>query len=209
MARPASDIAERVLAAARARFLAEGVEGASLRAIARDAGTNLGMVYYYFPSKDALFMGVVEQVYAALLDDLARALAAAGPHLDAQVEALYARLAELTDLEVQVLGLVMREAVGSSARVAELFQRFARGHIPLLVSVFTQAQGRGEARGDVPPLVFVLVTLAVGVLPQMIRRRLETAGVPVTQLLPAPRELAGLLSTLVLDGMSKSVANVR
>ncbi|MFT3921351.1 MAG: TetR/AcrR family transcriptional regulator [Myxococcales bacterium] len=205
MARPASDIAERVVVAARARFLAEGVAGASLRAIARDAGTNLGMVYYYFSTKDALFMAVVEEVYAKLLDDLARVLAAAGPNLERQVRALYGRLAELSELEVDVLGLVLREALGSSSRAAGLFARFARGHIPLLVSVFTQAQARDEARRELPPLVLVIGTLAAGILPQLLRRRLETAEVPVSDLLPGPKELADLLSKLVLNGMSKSV----
>jgi AcrR family transcriptional regulator len=44
MARPASDIQKRIFVAARARFLSEGVDGASLRQIAKDAGTNIGMV---------------------------------------------------------------------------------------------------------------------------------------------------------------------
>ena len=46
MARPRGDIAPRILHAARKRFLVEGVDGASLRAIARDARTNKGMIYY-------------------------------------------------------------------------------------------------------------------------------------------------------------------
>jgi AcrR family transcriptional regulator len=44
MARPRSDIRPRLLASARARFLREGVDGASLRSIAKDAATNIGMV---------------------------------------------------------------------------------------------------------------------------------------------------------------------
>ena len=74
MPRPKSDIDARIVAAARARFLLEGVDGASLRSIATDAGTNVGMIYYYFPTKDDLFLGVVEDIYAGLLDDLAQAL---------------------------------------------------------------------------------------------------------------------------------------
>src|SRR4029077_6434218 len=56
MARPRSDIQPRIVRAARERFLAEGVDGASLRTIASDAGTNVGMVFYYFPTKDDLFL---------------------------------------------------------------------------------------------------------------------------------------------------------
>jgi TetR/AcrR family transcriptional regulator, transcriptional repressor for nem operon len=59
MARPASDIGPRIVHAARARFLQEGVDGAALRQIARDAGTNIGMVYYYFKTKDDLLAAVL------------------------------------------------------------------------------------------------------------------------------------------------------
>ena len=45
MARPRSDIEPRIVHAARRRFLKEGVDGASLRTIAKDAGTSIGMVY--------------------------------------------------------------------------------------------------------------------------------------------------------------------
>lgn len=58
MARPRGDIEPRVLEAARKRFLEQGVDGASLRKIAEDAGTNIGMIYYYFPTKEALFDGL-------------------------------------------------------------------------------------------------------------------------------------------------------
>ena len=49
MARPATDLRLRVLAAARAAFEADGFDATSLRAIARGAGTTIGMIYYYFP----------------------------------------------------------------------------------------------------------------------------------------------------------------
>ena len=70
MARPRSDIRPRIVDSARARFLSLGVDGASLREIARDAGTNIGMVAYYFPTKDDLFLAVVEEVYASEVADL-------------------------------------------------------------------------------------------------------------------------------------------
>ena len=70
MARPRSDIRPRLITAARERFLLDGVDGASLRNIARDANTNIGMLYYYFETKETLFFEVVEEHYAPLLADL-------------------------------------------------------------------------------------------------------------------------------------------
>ena len=75
MPRPQSDIDARIVEAARSRFLLEGVDGASLRSIARDAGTSIGMVYYYFKTKDELFLAVIETAYRGLLVDFSAALA--------------------------------------------------------------------------------------------------------------------------------------
>ncbi|MFM9915736.1 MAG: TetR/AcrR family transcriptional regulator, partial [Rhizobacter sp.] len=50
-----------VLAAARSAFLELGLEGASLREIAKRAGYTPGAIYSYFSSK--------EEVYAALLGE--------------------------------------------------------------------------------------------------------------------------------------------
>ena len=75
MARPRGNIDQRIVRAARVLFLRDGVDGASLRDIARRARTSIGMIYYYFPIKDDLFLAVVEEVYAKLLGDLGVALA--------------------------------------------------------------------------------------------------------------------------------------
>jgi AcrR family transcriptional regulator len=49
-----------VLAAARAAFAERGYEGASIRAIAGDAGVDPALVHHYFGSKDQLFLAAVE-----------------------------------------------------------------------------------------------------------------------------------------------------
>jgi len=46
---------DHILGAARAAFIDLGLEGASLRAIARRAGYTAGAIYSYFPSKEDLY----------------------------------------------------------------------------------------------------------------------------------------------------------
>src|SRR5246127_851756 len=46
---------QRVLDAARERFMRHGYEGATVRAIAADAGVDVAMVYYFFDNKEGLF----------------------------------------------------------------------------------------------------------------------------------------------------------
>ena len=47
------------------------------------------MIYYYFPTKDDLFLAVVEEVYVALLADLEARLARSRP-VEERIRRLYA-----------------------------------------------------------------------------------------------------------------------
>lgn len=53
------DTREAILAAARAAFAERGFDGASIRAIATDAGVDPALVYHYFGTKDQLFLAVM------------------------------------------------------------------------------------------------------------------------------------------------------
>jgi TetR/AcrR family transcriptional regulator len=50
-----------ILAAAGRIFASSGLEGARTDAIARSAGVNKAMLYYYFRSKDLLYLAVLEE----------------------------------------------------------------------------------------------------------------------------------------------------
>jgi AcrR family transcriptional regulator len=187
MARPRSDIRHRIVHAARARFLAEGVDGASLRTIAREAKTNVGMVFYYFPSKDDLFLAVVEEVYAKLLADLETALHGDAPVRE-RLARLFVRLGTAREEELVVLRLVVREVLLSSERFQRVFARMQRGHVGLLLQVLGEGVQRGEIDPDVPPPLLLLSSFAMGVAPQLIRRAAGRQA-PFKEL-PPPEELA-------------------
>jgi AcrR family transcriptional regulator len=55
-----------ILAAATAEFARHGLGGARVDRIAERAGSNKRMLYYYFGSKDALFLAVLENAYAGI-----------------------------------------------------------------------------------------------------------------------------------------------
>lgn len=46
---------QRIIDAARTRFMRDGYERATVRAIAADAGVDVAMVYYFFGNKEGLF----------------------------------------------------------------------------------------------------------------------------------------------------------
>lgn len=171
MARPKSDIDIRILHAARARFLVEGVDGASLRAIAKDARTSIGMVYYYFPTKDDLFLAVVEEVYERVLADFVVALAPEKPVRE-RIRNLYERIGRFDEDERLVLKLVVREALVSSSRLERLLARFQRGHLPLVFRVIQDGIADGALDARLHPILLAGTLLGVGAAPQVLRRLL-------------------------------------
>jgi AcrR family transcriptional regulator len=172
MARPRSDIRTRVLHKARARFLLEGVDGASLRRIAEDAGTSIGMVYYYFPTKDDLFLGVVEEVYQVVLTDLLAALEPTRPVAE-RIKALYARVGKLSEDERMIVRLVLREALISSARLDRIVERFQRGHLPLILRLIADGLADGTFDASIPPMFLAIAMMALGGPGQLILRAIE------------------------------------
>jgi AcrR family transcriptional regulator len=169
MARPRSGIEPRIVHAARRRFLKEGIDGASLRMIARDAGTSIGMIYYYFPTKDDLFFAVVEEVYMGILADLTRALANDAP-VKERIGRVYERIGKLSKTELAAVQLIAREVLISSSRLDRLIGRFQKGHIPLVMSTLVEGVQDGTIDTRLPPAVLFLCTIAVGALPQVMRR---------------------------------------
>lgn len=55
-----------ILDAAVAEFSSHGLAGARMDRIAERAGVNKRLIYYYFKSKDALFLAVLENTYARI-----------------------------------------------------------------------------------------------------------------------------------------------
>jgi AcrR family transcriptional regulator len=65
-ARDAERTRAMILDAAVTEFARSGLGGARVERIAEQAGVNVRMLYYYFGSKDDLFLAVLESAYAAI-----------------------------------------------------------------------------------------------------------------------------------------------
>ena len=195
MARPRSDIRLRIVHAARGVFAAQGVDGAALRAIARAARTNIGMIYYYFPSKDDLFLAVVEEHYERLLADVAAVLARPGSFED-HLRGLYDRIGALDGEELEVMRLVLREALSSQTRFRRLIDRALRGHIPLVMQLVLEGLAAGKLDAGRHPVMLLVATMALAALPQLALRTLPLPGAP------AQAERAGQLVDILLHGIA-------
>ena len=193
MARPRSNIKERIVRAARVEFLKIGVEAASLRAIARRARTNLGMIYYYFPSKNDLFLGVIEEPYVAIVATFGEVLDTDAPVRE-RIRALFRRIGAFTPDEAETFRLVLSEAIKSPERRAAVFARAWRGHLPLVFATIEGGKRSGDLDKRIPTALLGLVTAAVGVLPQIAARNLPIG-------LVADEALADRLVDVLFEGI--------
>lgn len=199
MARPRTNIEPRIIAAARATFARSGVDGSSLREIAKRAKTSIGMIYYYFPTKDDLFLAVIEDVYSKMLADL-QATLTNDASLDQRLLALYCRIGAASDLELMTLRLVAKELLGSAERRARLIERFQRGHLGLVMSTLLGGVQQGQVRKDLHPGVLLFCTFAVGAAPQFALRAVGGGG-PLASA-PKGKDLAANLLDVLLHGIA-------
>jgi len=78
---------ERVLIAAETLFRQRGYNVVTMRDIAEEVGIRQASLYYHFPSKEQLFITVIEQVFERHRNGLQQVLAEAGSDLRSQLHA--------------------------------------------------------------------------------------------------------------------------
>jgi AcrR family transcriptional regulator len=206
-----------LLAKARQYFLAHGFGGTSLRQVAREAGTSVGMIHYYYRSKEGLFQAVVETVYERTLADLEKALAPDAPFAE-RVARLYAKLGSLSDEERETVRMVVREAMTSPNVLQALLERSLRGHIPLLLRLVADGQREGKVRRDLSPPLVMACIMGLGVVPTFMRRAgtqyigpslaksklpapLKAMAKAAVDSLPSEAEMTTLLGTIALAAL--------
>src|SRR5918996_6007653 len=121
-----------LLEAARKVFLEAGYHGASVDAVAREAGFTIGAVYWRFGSKADLFLALLEQRVGERVEQIRSVLDGAG--LAAEAAAVARQWAGVlrTDLDWTLLVIEFRV---HAARDPALAARFAEVHDRLLRAV--------------------------------------------------------------------------
>lgn len=144
-----------LITAGRGLFAQRGYDGASIRAITRDAGANLGAVTYHFGSKRDLYAAVLEEGLRPLAARVEAAVGSGGPALDRMlrvVEAYFDHLQHHPDLPHLLLQEV---AAGKQPPLVVL--EIIRG----VKEAIAGLQIEGAADGSVRPGHPVLTALSV------------------------------------------------
>jgi TetR/AcrR family transcriptional regulator len=156
---------QAILDAAADEFAAEGIAGARTEAIARAAGVNKALLYYYFNDKEALYGAVLDRVFAGLhhvvqeqldrdLPPREKILAYAGAHFDYIASSpMYPRL-------------VMREMMHMGRNYPPHIPAIVRRYFKPMAKQLSEVIRRGIAAGEfrpVDPLQFIPSMVALNV----------------------------------------------
>jgi AcrR family transcriptional regulator len=154
---------EQVLAAARRVFLAKGYAGATVEAIAEDAGFSTGVVYSQFGSKADLLLALLE----GRIDERAgRNLEATASLAGADGVRALLRIARQDNADEEEWGRLLVEFRLVAARDPELNARYAALHALTVERLGATLSGLYERAGETPAVAVTTLArflLAVGV----------------------------------------------
>jgi TetR/AcrR family transcriptional regulator len=152
-----------ILRAAVREFAREGVAGARTDAIARAAGVNKALLYYYFKDKEALYEAVIDQVFGGLTANVHEVLARRLPpraKILAYVGAHFDYVASNPLYPPIVHGELMRARRGSTPQFERIVKQYFRPLFTKIAEVLRDGQATGDFR-QVDPMHFIPSMIAV------------------------------------------------
>lgn len=157
-------VREALLQAARNYFSSRGFQQASLRAIAAEARVNQAMVHYYFGNKQGLYIAMLSETVAPLIDEL-ESLNAQGAGRDALL-AFLDRYAQTLLKEPWLPNLVVREVMFQEGEVRDDFiARFASRASRSLRGLLERDLNSGELPPHIDPAFGALGVLSLVLFP--------------------------------------------
>ncbi|HEU5466862.1 MAG TPA: TetR/AcrR family transcriptional regulator [Gemmatimonadales bacterium] len=132
----------RIIDSAQREFAREGFEGARVDRIAKSAGVNKQLLFYYYQSKQGLFRAVLGRAAADLEQSLAGLTASGGRPLD-RLERSLDLLYNFFAAHPELVALLTRSGRVDIAPFAPVVKR--------LVVLLAEGQGLGQVRDDVDP----------------------------------------------------------
>jgi AcrR family transcriptional regulator len=146
---PVEDVRDRIVASALRCFAGKGYAGASLREIAEAARTTKPMIYYYFHSKEGLYISTLGDLLQQLADSIDRATSPGDDPIE-KLRAFCDTYLRYFESQEPHIAFVVREVFGLGADIMNEFGRSLDERIQArLQRVLEEGAGAGIFRaGD-------------------------------------------------------------
>lgn len=154
---------EKLLDAALHLFVSKGYRSTNLEQIAGAADLSKGAVYFYFGSKEAVLIELLNRVQTAVFDKAIKAVEQAGPTMTDKLVAFLHNAAKLGIThrdEVLLLILMSLEFKEREGKVRDCVGRIYRRTHVLIERLIRAGQKSGEFRNDVPVRELAAIVMA-------------------------------------------------
>ena len=136
-----------IVTAARSRFRRFGYAKTSMQEIAEDCGMSAANIYRFYENKQAIAAVVVEADLDRLYEACRQAVKAAGPHLVAQLTALFEAIIDTTRRQIKQTPLLFELSMAVTREMPALRLQVLAEVRRMLTGIMEAAQARGEVRG--------------------------------------------------------------
>jgi AcrR family transcriptional regulator len=177
---------EKIFDAALQLFVSRGYRNTTVEQIANEIGLTKGAVYFYFKTKEAIMLRLLDQAEEIVVDRMLEDSAAAGNSArDKLVEFVHgqARLALVHPLHILLLILMSLEFVGFGGEIEDRIRAIYQRMYQELEAIIGLGQMSGEIRDDVGAreLASMLMASHDGVFLEWYRRHEELDGRELTR----------------------------
>lgn len=174
------DTEKRILAAARQEFIAKGLGGARMQAVATSAGVNKALLHYYYRSKENLYQKVLEDTIGAVWGSIAKEFRNQDP-----AQGLEPLLRTAVSTYVRVLAanpefplFMFRELANASPALAASLPAVVRGFhdVPTTLIKALQEEIRAGRIKPIPPIHFFMNMMGMTVSTFLIMPMVQRLG---------------------------------
>lgn len=154
------DARERLLETAIGMFAQKGYAGTSVREIAEQAGVSKPVLYYYFKSKEGLFLAILEMAENIQKQLLAEVLNSQGTVLD-RLLLLYRRVYEEVEAHQSFYKMIHGLIFGPPQGAPEYdFRRYHRHMIEAIRKIYVTGLAVGEVKKiDADDVAYMVLSL--------------------------------------------------
>jgi AcrR family transcriptional regulator len=174
---------ETILTAARKVFASKGLGSTRISDIAAEARISQGLVYHYFPDKEALFTEIVEgalREFARLAEEARRGPGSVWERLQRLCDLMLTGVIEAPDYPLVILQAITSDAVPAPARAA--VDQYGRQSLRHMVSLIRAGQAEGTvAAGEPVELALAFSACIQGVAMSRLQMRASEAPLPRTE----------------------------
>jgi TetR/AcrR family transcriptional regulator len=168
----AADLRAKLLDAAVACFVREGIAATALSTIAAEASVSPALLHYYFGDKAQLQDAVVEERLMPLFAELRQPLQQAGDDIAELVAGFVVGIGSLVARHPWLPSLWVREVLSEGGALRELLVGRVAPQIPLMLADrFAAAQRAGRLNPDLDPRLLVVSLVGLTMFP--------AAGAPI------------------------------